>query len=78
MRGASRTLAVVKTWLLSTSALAMPEPVLAQTAATNDDVLPAAEVEAPVFHVRFEGVRDGKSPPITISRSAICSASPRC
>ena len=58
MRGVTGGLTFGNSWLFLVVALAIPVPVLAQAAPANDGTLPVTE--APVFHVRFEGGRDGQ------------------
>ena len=45
-------------WLLAALVVAGPTGLFAQATPANDGALPSIDV--PVFHVRFEGVRDGK------------------
>lgn len=45
-------------WLLAALVVAGPTGLFAQATPANDGTLPSIDV--PVFHVRFEGVRDGK------------------
>ncbi len=60
MRGVTSPLAIGQSWLFLVVVLAAPMPVRAQATPANDGTLPATD--APVFLVRFEGVRDGNVP----------------
>ena len=57
MRGITNPLAIGISWLPLVLVLAAPMLVRAQATPANDGTLPATDV--PVFHLRFEGVRDG-------------------